>query len=79
MRNHVSFNQLVLWTHHKLSQAWTPTGIVHPPQTGSSPAGEVDEDLLTAGCVDVEQLPGGATSALTCARGRWRRRRASPA
>jgi len=31
MRHAISPNQLVLWPHHELTQAWTPTGILLPP------------------------------------------------
>jgi hypothetical protein len=30
MRHHASVNQLVLWPRHEISEAWAPTGIVHP-------------------------------------------------
>jgi len=32
MRHPVSPNQMVMWTHHQLTEAWAPTGIMHPPQ-----------------------------------------------
>ena len=34
MRHHVSTNQLVLWPHHELTEAWARTGILCPPQKG---------------------------------------------
>jgi hypothetical protein len=40
MRHVVSTNQLVLWPHHELTQAWAPTGILHPPQKGTEIGGQ---------------------------------------
>ena len=40
MRHLVSPNQLVLWPHHELTQAWAPTGIRYPlPQPGKNAGG----------------------------------------
>jgi hypothetical protein len=35
MRHHVSTDQLVLWPHHELTEAWAPTGILYPPKADS--------------------------------------------
>jgi len=50
MRHRVSPNQMIMWPHHELTQAWAPTGILHPPQryaaTPDRAAREVDQDAV---------------------------------
>jgi hypothetical protein len=54
MRHHVSTNQLVLWPHHELTEAWAPTGIRYPPQTptvrNDQAAGGGDVDQAEDAC-----------------------------
>jgi hypothetical protein len=48
MRNAISPNQLVLWSHYELTDAWKPTGILlPPPQRAQQTAGK--DGQATAG------------------------------
>ena len=73
MRHPVSPNQIVLWPHHDLTQAWAPTGILHPPQR-DVPEEVADDDGQTTEHEATASV-GGVTSALNCAHGGRERRR----
>jgi len=45
----VSPFQLVLWAHHQLTEAWTPSGILHPPQIRDCPRGAAENSRRTTG------------------------------
>ena len=70
MRHHVSASQLVLWSRHEITEAWAPTGIVHPHQADETPDDETKAGRVGA---QVKAPLGGDTSALHCAHGRERR------
>lgn len=47
MRHAISPNQLVLWPHHELTDAWKPTGILLPPRSTQRMASK--DGQVTAG------------------------------
>jgi hypothetical protein len=35
-KHHISPAQTVLWTHHELTSAWAPSGILHPTRQSTT-------------------------------------------
>lgn len=74
MRHHVSTNQLVLWPRHEISEAWAPSGIMHPSQAGDCPRDAAqDSDSVTGGPEGIKPVTGGVTTALARVHGRRHR------
>jgi hypothetical protein len=75
MRHLVSPNQLVIWPHHELTQAWAPTGILNPPQRDAAtalPAAQAADQTENAGEMNrgIDPAPAQpATTVLTRASG----------
>jgi hypothetical protein len=68
MRHHVSPNQLALWPHHELTEAWAPTGILHPSKAAPPVRGQLAEETGTEhgddadeGSRGIEPEPSSAT------------------
>lgn len=50
MRHAISPNQLVLWPHHELTDAWKPTGILlSPPPRSTRQAADLDKRPTSGG------------------------------
>lgn len=49
MRHAISPNQLVLWPHHELTDAWAPTGILLPSPRSTQQTADLGKRLTLGG------------------------------